>query len=93
MYMWNYISISLFSKPSIEIIHGFAPRATTSLTLPRIDKLTFSCVDNAITGVPSSINAIVPCLSSPPNPSLEYMKFLLILMNLQDLHYSPLYDQ
>ena len=41
------------------------PRATT-LTLPRIDKLTFSCVAKPTTGVPSSIKAIVPCLSSPP---------------------------
>ena len=66
MYMWNDISVAFFSRPSIEMIHGCAPRATTSLTLPRIDKLTFSCVAKPTTGVPSSIKAIVPCLSSPP---------------------------
>ena len=48
------------------MMHGFAPRATTSFTLPRILKLTLSCVAKAITGVPSSIKAIVPCFNSPP---------------------------
>ena len=67
----------IFSKPSIEIIQGLAPRATTSLTLPRIDKFTFSCVANAMTGVSSSIKAIVPCFNFHQQIlQLEYMKFL-----------------
>lgn len=49
-----------------EITQGLAPRAVTSLTFPRMLKLTCSCVARAMTGVPSSINAIVPCFNSPP---------------------------
>ena len=60
----------LYSNLPLKSYKGYAPRATTSFIFPRIDRLTFSWVAKPMTGVPSSIKAIVPCFNSPPaNPS------------------------
>ena len=59
------------SSPSMAascstIVTTFAPRAATSDTLPRVWAATLGLFEiSAITGVLSSIKAIVPCLSSP----------------------------
>ncbi|CAB4702437.1 unannotated protein [freshwater metagenome] len=66
-------SAPVTSAPSCAITITLAPRAFTSCTLLSIfSSSPCSCPTGrmAITGVPSSINAIGPCFSSPPaNPS------------------------
>ena len=59
--------------PSIRMHSTFAPRERTSRMLERIFSRRRFCVISAITSVPGSMSAIVPCLSSPAAYASEKM--------------------
>ena len=66
MYTTSSATVFAISSPWLAIANIFPPLVDTSLTLETILSFNASCVNKVITAVPLSINAIGPCLSSPP---------------------------